>query len=330
MEWKFSIMNIPGIFPLRPRFREMVWGGRGLETHIGKGLPEGKPIGESWEVSALSGMESDVAVGPSRGCPLSALIQEHGEELLGIEVFGRYDGEFPLLIKLLDACQDLSIQVHPDDGYASRNNLGRFGKSEAWYVLHSDNGRIALGLKEDIGRAELEQAISEKRIGETIQYRDVSPGDLVYLPPGTVHALCRGVMIYEVQQSSDITFRIHDYDRLGLDGKPRELHLDQAMEVIDFQSKPDVQSSDDDGITVLLEADHFRLERVRMNSGSISHPPCQSFATATLIGGEAVIRSGEAYYNLKRGNTCLISANCPFEMEQKSATSVEYLISSVP
>jgi mannose-6-phosphate isomerase len=329
-EWKLLTMETPGIFPLLPQFREMVWGGRGLETLFGKALPEGSPIGESWEVSALSGMESQVAAGPAEGVPLSALIQEHGEGLLGEGVFARYGGEFPLLIKLLDACQDLSIQVHPNDEYASTNNLGRFGKSEAWYVLRSDAGRIVLGLEEGIGRTEFALAISENRIGETIKCQTVQAGDLVCLPPGTVHALCQGVMIYEVQQSSDITFRIHDYDRLGLDGKPREIHTEQALQVIDFQSTPEVQSPADDAMITLLETEHFKLERCRLNSETHAHPPYESFATATLLEGVAEIQSGQDHYRLGKGDTCLISARCPFEIAHQSDSQVEYLIASVP
>ena len=323
-------MSEPTIFPLRPRFRELVWGGRGLETRFGKPLPAGRPFGESWEVSALPELESEVASGPSAGLTLGALVNTFGERLLGPAVSKRYGGRFPLLIKLLDACQDLSIQVHPDDAYASKNGLGTFGKSEAWYVLHSDNGRIALGLKEGVGRKAFEQAILKGSVADTIQYKEVQSGDFVYLPPGTIHALCKGVMIYEVQQSSNITFRIHDYDRPGLDGKPRELHTDRALEVIDFQSAPEIRDTRNESSSLLLETEHFSLEKFTLTSGQGTHTPCRSFAAATLIEGAADIRSGATEYPLEKGDTCLISANCPFEMVPHPETSVVYLVASVP
>jgi len=308
----------------------MVWGGRGLETRFGKPLPAGRPFGESWEVSALPELESECAYGPSSGLTLGALVNTYGERLLGKAVSERYGGRFPLLIKLLDACQDLSIQVHPDDEYATRNGLGTFGKSEAWYVLHSAGGRIALGLQEGIGREAFEQAILQGKVGDTIQYKGVQSGDLVYLPPGTVHALCQGVMIYEVQQSSDITFRIHDYDRPGLDGKPRELHTGQALEVIDFQSAPEIRDTRNESDSLLLETEHFSLEKFTLKSGPGTHTPYGSFAAATLIEGAADIQSEGTQYTLKKGDTCLISADCPFEITPHHGTPVVYLVASVP
>ena len=154
-------------------------------------------------------------------------------------MWARYGGRFPLLIKLLDAQQDLSIQVHPDDEYAQCNGLMESGKMEAWYVLQSDSGRVACGLVEGVGRAEFVAAHAADRVAEVVRFYPVARGDVLFLPPGTVHALCQGVVLYEVQQTSDLTFRIYDY------GRPRELHWEQALEVIDFAQclpGPDVAS----------------------------------------------------------------------------------------
>ena len=199
--------------------------------------------------------------------PFTTWSNRTGRELLGGAIFDRYGGEFPLLVKLLDAHQDLSIQVHPDDAYARRKQLGSFGKMEAWYVLRSENGRIACGLKPGIDRSVFTDAIYSNRVSDAVEFFDVRPGDVVYIPPGTVHALCAGVLVYEVQQSSDITFRIYDYNRPGADGKPRELHVDSALDVIDFDGprrQPAAVSTlagaHSDG-TVLVESEHFRLER---------------------------------------------------------------------
>ncbi|MFH1464002.1 MAG: type I phosphomannose isomerase catalytic subunit, partial [Pseudomonadota bacterium] len=205
---------LPDVLPLKPYLREMVWGGRRLAELYGKPLPPGRPIGESFEVSALPERDSTVASGPLEGRALGCLVAEYGEALVGRTTVERYGPDFPLLIKLIDAAQDLSVQVHPDDAYVRARKLGSFGKMEAWYVVHSDGGRVALGLKDGVDRAELAQAIRAGAVEGVVQFHAVAPGDVVSLPPGTVHALCRGVMVYEVQQSSDLTFRLYDYGRL--------------------------------------------------------------------------------------------------------------------
>ena len=165
---------LPDILPMRPYFREMVWGGRGLQEHYRKRLPAGKCIGESWEVSAYTGMESAVCQGDFTGWSLRRLVEAHGRELLGSHVFERYGGEFPLLIKLLDARHDLSIQVHPDDCYAKAHGLGEFGKTEAWYILRSDRGRIVCGLKQGVGKSEFEAAIRDGRVEAAVRFVEVA------------------------------------------------------------------------------------------------------------------------------------------------------------
>ena len=161
---------LPNVLPLEPHFREMIWGGRRLQEEYDKALPPGGLYGESWEVSAYPGMESIVAAGPLYGRSLRSLVESQGHEMLGEAVFDRYRGEFPLLVKLLDAQQDLSIQVHPDDAYARMKRLGRFGKMEAWYVLRSDNGRIACGLKPGVDRSEFVDAIDDNRVSDAVEF----------------------------------------------------------------------------------------------------------------------------------------------------------------
>ena len=192
---------IPDLLPLKPYLRETVWGGRSLGTYYNKALPPDVPIGESWEVSAYKGMESIVADGPLAGQNLADLVATYGADLLGQRVIQRYGTEFPLLIKLLDARDDLSIQVHPDDTYTRAENLGTYGKTEAWYILKSDHGRVACGLKDGVDKHNLELSIRENRVQDTVQFFNVQEGDVIFVPPGTVHALCQNVMIYEVQQS---------------------------------------------------------------------------------------------------------------------------------
>ncbi|MDE2887780.1 MAG: class I mannose-6-phosphate isomerase [Gemmatimonadota bacterium] len=327
---------LPNVLPLEPYFREMIWGGRRLQEEYDKALPPGRLYGESWEVSAYPGMESIVAAGPLYGRSLRSLVESQGRGLLGEVVFDRYGGEFPLLVKLLDAQQDLSIQVHPDDAYARMKRPGEFGKMEAWYVLRSENGRIACGLKPGIDRSEFVDAIDNNRVSDAVEFYHARPGDVAFIPPGTVHALCAGVMVYEVQQSSDITFRIFDYNRPGADGKPRELHIDDALAVIDFDGprrKPVASStlpSTSPGRTVLVESEHFRLERFNPSGNKVDHPPRTSVSAVTFIHGSAGIRGGDDAFHGRIGGTFLVPAGRDFAVIRRDNSPAEYLVASIP
>lgn len=323
--------KIPGVIPLEPYCREMVWGGRRLAELYDKALPAKVPIGETFELSAYEGRESTVAAGPLAGRSLRELVAEYRAKLVGTEVWTRYGGRFPLLIKLLDAQQDLSIQVHPDDAYAELKGLQDAGKMEAWYVLHSQGGRVAYGLQEGVEREDFAAAVAENRVAEVIRFYTVARGDLVFSPPGTVHALCAGVMIYELQQSSDLTFRIYDYDRPGLDGLPRELHIEQALEVIDFaqQLSGPVPHPDLCG-EVLVESEHFVLRGCGLQRGSAEHAAEGSFLALTLVAGRALVRDGANEYQLGTGATALVPAGGVCEVVSLGDEKLEYLLAAVP
>ncbi len=327
---------LPSVLPLKPYFREMIWGGRRLRDQYDKSLPRGRNFGESWEVSAYPGMESVVAAGPLSGRSLRGLVETHGRELLGASAFDRYNGEFPLLVKLLDAHQDLSIQVHPDDGYARMKHLGKFGKMEAWYVLQSDSGRIACGLKPGVDKSAFVDAINDNRVSDAVEFFDARPGDVVFIPPGTVHALCAGVIVYEVQQSSDITFRIYDYNRPGADGKPRELHIESALDVIAFEGphpKPVASSAlfgSRPGQTLLVESEHFRLERFSPSERRTEHLPCASVAAVTFIEGDADVLGANESFRARKGDTFLIPAGRDFAVVRRDESAAEYLVASIP
>ena len=327
---------LPDILPMRPCLRELVWGGRRLETRYGKPLPAGKPIGESWEVSAYAGMSSVVSSGPKTGQDLGHLVHEHGEDLLGARLHRCHRGSFPLLIKLLDAQDDLSVQVHPDDRYALDQELGDCGKSEAWYILHSEDGRVCAGLEEGVGQVEMKEAIRNGRVGEVLRFHEVHAGDVIVIPPGTVHAVCRGVMLYEIQQPSDLTFRIHDYDRPGPDGSPRELHVDRALDVITFDAgSPAPRHWRDlpgatDSWALLAESEHFRLERHSPDEAGATHNSGDSFAAVTFLAGEAEIQGGAASHTGSAGDSFVIPFGRAFEVARRSDARLEYLIASVP
>jgi len=323
---------IPDLFLLNPYLRETVWGGRNLGEYYNKPLPPDVPIGESWEVSAYKDMESIVASGPLKGQNLRDLVSSHSTKLLGQSVVERYGTEFPMLIKLLDARQDLSIQVHPDDTYARAKNLGTYGKMEAWYILKSNNGRVAYGLKEGVDKHSFESSIRENRVKDTIMFYNVKEGDIVFVPPGTLHALCENVMIYEVQQSSDLTFRIYDYNRPGTDGKPRELHIDHSLDVITFDTPtPEPQHwSNLPGATpehtLLAQSEHFQFERFAPTK-EIQHTYA-TFSTLTILSGQAKLSGSGESFNAQTGDTFFITANRTVNVSPEE--QVEYLISSIP
>ena len=223
------------LYPLlfEPNLHPVVWGGHQLRAYKGL-VPSDEPIGESWEVSAVPTSTSIVSNGRCRGKNLLSVISEQPEAILGQKVHEKYHGQLPLLVKFIDAKRDLSIQVHPNDEMALREH-GKMGKSEMWYVIKADEGaHLYAGFNKEITTEEYQQRIADGTITEVLADHQVTAGDVFYLPAGRVHAICGGIMLAEVQQSSDVTYRIYDYNRLGLDGKPRELHTELAAKALDY------------------------------------------------------------------------------------------------
>lgn len=223
-------------YPLqfKPEFKERVWGGNALKQ-FGFDIPEGS-IGEAWMIGDHPNGTTIVSNGPLAGIALDEVREKYGKEFFGTKGFSKKTGKFPLLIKLLDCQDDLSVQVHPDDDYDGLPE-GELGKTEMWYILDAKPGaKIIYGLKEGSTRASLEQAIQENRIIDELREIQVQAGDSFYIPAGTVHALGSGVLVAEVQQNSDTVYRLHDYNRPGLDGKPRELHIEDSLNVIAYEN----------------------------------------------------------------------------------------------
>jgi len=222
---------------LRATLRRRPWGGRRLAALWPVGAAEREegagPFGEAW----LAGPESRVAAGPWAGATLGALAARHGADLVGAVPRARYGDRFPLLVKLLDAAEPLSLQVHPDDAYALREEAasGHLGKTEAWWILEAQPGaQVWWGFRRRTDRAEVEAAVAAGALAELLRVLPVAAGDVVVNPAGTVHALGAGLTVYEVQQASDLTYRLDDHGRLGADGRPRTLHVDRALDVADW------------------------------------------------------------------------------------------------
>jgi mannose-6-phosphate isomerase len=226
------------LYPLRfePILRQLIWGGRRLGTVLHKVIGPEADYAESWELADYHDQISVVSDGPLAGTTLRELVRSRGEELLGPAI-GRRE-QFPLLVKFIDASQDLSVQVHPDDE-KGRRLAGDNGKTEAWVILAAEPGSVIYaGLKAGVGPGDLNEAIRSGRVEPLLHRFPARPGDSILIEAGTVHAIGAGVMLAEIQQMSDATFRVYDWNRIGPDGQPRQLHIREAMESIDFQRGP--------------------------------------------------------------------------------------------
>lgn len=228
-------------FRFTPILKSLIWGGDKIAPYKGIETTQTN-IGESWELSGVAGDESVVAEGEYAGYTLPQLIAELKERLVGKSVYERFGTEFPLLVKFIDARADLSIQVHPDDALAQMRH-GKHGKTEMWYVVDAAEGaHLKAGFAQSITPAEYERRVVDHTLTDVLCDYAVRPGDVFFLPAGRVHAICAGAFVAEIQQTSDVTYRIYDYGRVGKDGKPRELHTELAKDAIDYTVLPDYRT----------------------------------------------------------------------------------------
>jgi len=299
------------LYPLRfrPILRQYIWGGRRLETVLGKRLGPGRTCAESWEICDLGEEQSVVVAGPLAGATLGELVAERGPGLLG-----RHHPlpRFPLLLKFLDAAQTLSVQVHPDDALAARLNAAAVGKTEAWVVLVADPGAlIYAGLRPGIDRPRLAAALRQGTCEACLHAFHPRPGDCVFLPAGTVHALGAGLLVAEIQQPSDVTYRLFDWNRVGLDGKPRPLHVELGLEAIHFDFGPvmpqQARATDRPGVTRLVECDKFVLDRWEIEAPQTAGGD-QRFHVITVLEGSLQIVGDPDLAVLPRGTTVLLPA----------------------
>jgi mannose-6-phosphate isomerase len=313
--------------PLRfePLFRSYLWGGQRLAEKLGKKLPDSGIWAESWEIVDHREGESVVREGEFAGLTLRQLILEHPDAVLG-----QSDGSdrFPLLLKYLDCQRVLSVQVHPDDAYGARMPVPDRGKTEAWYVVEAEPESVVYaGLKKGVTREDLQRAIDAGATEDCLHTLHPQPGDCIFIPAGTVHALGAGLMVAEIQQSSDCTFRLYDWNRVDAHGAARPLHIHQALEVIDFDRGPIALATraptDASSQSMLVDCDRFRLWECK-GPGRFALPATQ-FAVVTLPLGQGAIQSSQNHYPLLRGDSVLIPAACDdavLELETESVALV--------
>jgi len=316
---------LPGILQFEPILSKRVWGGTRLHTELGK-APTAN-IGESWELSGVEGHISKLLSGED----LNQLIERWGASFLGEKVVEEYGNQFPLLFKFIDAAQDLSVQVHPDDAYAQKHH-NSFGKTEMWYIMHADPGaRLIMGFKPGVDSATYLQALDAGTLADILHEVHVKAGDAFYISPGTVHAIGGGILLAEIQQTSDLTYRMFDWNRMGLDGKPRQLHTAHALEVMNLE--PVSTKLEEQVLTeserLIKQSPYFTTTVLRFN-GKLSrdHSRLDSFVVYMCVEGTATVQVAHERVQLKRGQTVLIPAAVATVELYGEETSI--LVVSVP
>ena len=310
---------LTNIYPLRlaASLHETIWGGQRLQRDGWKRLPSpDAAVGESWETET-----SNVCLnGPYAGSTLGELVNELDEALLGAQVIGIFGHRFPLLAKFIDANAKLSVQVHPDDAYAAAREHGKLGKTECWYILAAEPGAtIVHGFQAKTARAAVQQAIEQVRLETLLHEEVVSPGDIIFVPAGTVHAIGGGITLYELQEYSDITYRMYDYGRLTPTGAPRELHIERSLDVAHYDVSPRVKVQ---AVPLVYNAHYaerglvacpyFVVREVTLlSNGYMKNKTAGSCVILTSLGAEILVRYGDALeqsVSLSRGETLILPA----------------------
>lgn len=300
------------IYKFNSVLKPVLWGGDRLVAF--KRLPaQCEPIGESWELSAMPGRESVVAQGEDQGLTLTGLVRRYGADLVGRDVYRRYGDRFPLLIKLIDARRNLSVQVHPGDEMAMRCH-GCMGKNEMWYILEAEAGAIIrTGFNRRLTQAEFDRRMADGTLLEAVNAVESRPGDTFYIPAGQIHTIGAGNLLVEIQQSSDVTYRVWDYNRRDADGNLRQLHVQQAREALDYEPRDgQVHYMDQGGgqMTGLVCSPDFDVSRLDVDGAyRLDMPEGHSFVAAVCLDGDLRLSADNMPgASLSRGETALIPA----------------------
>lgn len=298
-------------FKFEPYLKSVLWGGEKIAKYKGI-VTDQHNIGESWEISGVDGHESVVAEGNDKGLNLRQIIEKYKGDLVGNAVYAKYGDTFPLLVKIIDAKGDLSVQVHPDDTLAkARHNS--YGKTEMWYIIDAEEGApIYAGLSKQITPEEYEKLVAENAIMDVIARHDSHAGDLFFLPAGRIHAIGAGNLLAEIQQTSDITYRVYDFDRRDANGNPRELHTEQAKDAIDYTVYPEYNSEYDrngKSATPLVKCQYFDVKREIIDGVSTIDASTDSFMIIMCLDGEATITDNlGGVTHVKKGESILVPA----------------------
>jgi mannose-6-phosphate isomerase len=318
------------IYPLQfdPTLKERIWGGEKLKTVLNKSITS-KITGESWELSTVEGDVSIIANGDLKGKLLTEVIDEAPNEILGTEVHERFGKEFPLLFKYLDAREDLSVQVHPNDALAKKRH-NSFGKTEMWYIMQADEGsEIIVGFKKDSNSKEFLEKLKSKTLLSILDSVEVKEGDVFFLETGTVHAIGAGLLVAEIQQTSDITYRIYDFDRVDALGNNRELHVDLALEAINYKELDTRKEylEEENQSNTIVNCPYFTTNFIPLTDTITISKTGNSFTVYMCIDGAFEIEYNMNLYQYQKGDTVLIPAAMDYYVISGKASILEIYIS---
>lgn len=324
------------MYPLKFKkvFIEKVWGGRNFETKLNMDLPADKKIGESWEISSHHNGMSIVENGFLKGKTLEEIYNKYGAELVGEKIYKKYNKKFPLLIKYLDVNDRLSIQVHPNDELALKKH-NEFGKSESWYIIDAtEDALLIMGMKKGITKEKFLEKAKNNDFSDMFETIKVKKGDLIDINPGMVHATLKGsILLAEIQQNSDITYRIYDFDREEK-GIKRELHIEDAVEAINFDKKAiiiDTEMKENEKIKKIISKEYYTIYKIKLNNEIINDLSKESMIIYSILDGEGYIE----YFNIdgktekiyiRKGETLLIPVNLKVELNGKKLEILKTII----
>ncbi|MEM0939517.1 MAG: type I phosphomannose isomerase catalytic subunit [Bacteroidota bacterium] len=306
-------MNKKRLYPLEfvSIYKEKLWGGKKIKTELGKDFGNLPNCGETWEVSGVEGNVSIVKHGVFKGKSLREMIKDYKGELVGKRVYEKFGANFPLLVKFIDANDDLSIQVHPNDKVAKERH-NSFGKTEMWYVMQADPGSsLIIGFNQDLNKETYLDKFRRGKLMDILNREEVVAGDVFFLPAGRVHTIGKGLLIAEIQQTSDITYRIYDFDRVDTDGKSRKLHFEEALDVMDY-SKSDDYKIKYENITnqkqSLINNEYFHTSKICLTQSFSVNFTIDSFKIYVILEGMVDLEVSGESYSFSKGDVVLIPA----------------------
>ena len=302
------------LYPLKFKtiFKDKIWGGQKINTYLGKDFSPLPNCGETWEIS---GVKSDVSVvenGDLAGKSLASILETHKGDLVGKQIYEKFGNEFPLLVKFIDANDDLSIQVHPDDELAKKRH-NSFGKTEMWYVIQADQGAsLIAGFNQKVNEEIYIEKLNSGKLGDILNKEEVEAGDVFFLPAGRVHTIGKGLLIAEIQQTSDITYRIYDFDRVDDKGNKRELHTEEAVAALDYEVYPEYKSVYDKKLNEpvhVVSCPYFNTNILEFTQAVTRNYSFDSFVIHVCVQGAYTLNYGDESLNVKMGDCILIPAS---------------------
>lgn len=317
------------LYPLKFKtiYKEKIWGGEKIKTILGKDFSPLPNCGETWELSGVKGNISEVSNGALKGTLLTQAIDTLGEELLGKRIVKQFGKEFPLLIKFIDANDDLSIQVHPDDKLAHKRH-NSFGKTEMWYIMQADEGATLIsGFNQEMDKELFQRKSDEGQLNEVLNREEAYAGDVFFLPAGRVHTIGRGLLLAEVQQTSDITYRIYDFDRLDVQGNKRELHIDEALDAIDYRKQAEYKTPYLDKLNQrveLVSCPYFTTNKLHLDQDlTLDHSGLDCFKIYICLDGSGTLNYANGKEQITMGEVILVPAGMEkYTMETSSGITL--------